>query len=121
MLILRTFRFAVTGLATTFIYAIITVCMIKLITQSQPLSSGVAFLFATTFSYLLNTCWTFAKPLHERNLIRYMITTLVGLCMAVVISHLAQISGWNYMIGIFLVSCAVPPINFAMHHFWTYR
>ena len=121
MLIKRAWRFGVTGLATTGVYLIVAVTIIKLVTLSQPFATGVAFVAATAFSYLLNTLWTFTQPLHNKNLLRYTLAALVGLCVALIIAGFAQLTGCNYVTGILMVSCAVPPVNFAMHYLWTYR
>jgi putative flippase GtrA len=121
MLIRRAWRFSVTGIATTGVHMIVAIAIIEIISPSQSLANGVAFLLATAFSYFVNTLWSFSARLHGKNLTRYLVTAFVGFCVAIVVSSLAQSAGWNYLIGILLVSCAVPPVNFAMHNFWTYR
>jgi putative flippase GtrA len=94
---------------------------VKLISPSQPLANGVGFVCATGFSYVVNTLWSFSTTLHGYNLAKYVTIAFAGFCVAIAISTYAQAAGFNYLIGILLVSCAVPPVNFAMHNLWTYR
>jgi putative flippase GtrA len=121
MLAKRALRFSVTGFVTTGVHIIVALAMIKIICPSQSLANGVAFVFATSFSYIVNTLWSFSAQLHGENLAKYMAAAFLGLCVAIAVSGCAQVAGLNYFMGILLVSCAVPPVNFAMHHFWTYR
>ena len=121
MLTRRASRFGVTGVATTGVHVIVAVVMIKLVSPSQSLANGVAFVLATVFSYVVNTSWSFSAQLRAQTFIRYSFAACVGFGLSVLVSALNQAVGWNYPMGIGLVLCIVPPVNFAMHHFWTYK
>lgn len=114
-------RFSVTGFVTTGVHVITALAAIKIISPSQSLANGVAYVFSTTFSYFVNTLWSFSAQLHAQNLTRYIATSFVGFCIAIAVSSTAQAAGLHYSMGILLVSCTVPPVSFALHYFWTYR
>lgn len=114
-------RFAVSGLLVTGLHAVVAAGFINFVLHVPSLANGVAFIVATVFSYLVNTLWSFSKPLHKRNLVRFIFVSVVGFLLAVTVSAAAQNFGLNYMSGIGLVVCIVPPVTFLLHSFWTYR
>lgn len=114
-------RFALSGLLATGLHVLIATAFIQIILPAPPLANGVAFIVATIFSYLINTLWSFSRPLHGRNLFRFFVVSCIGLFLAMTISGAAQYLGLHYLYGIGLVVCIVPPVTFLLHNFWTYR
>lgn len=114
-------RFALSGLLVTGLHIFIATAFIQLVLPAPSLANGVAFGVATLFSYLINTLWSFSSPLHGRNLLRFCFVSFIGLFLAMAISGAAQYYGLHYWYGIGFVVCAVPPVTFLLHNFWTYR
>lgn len=114
-------RFAVSGVLVTAFHATIATCLIRFGSAPPPVANGIAFLSATTMSYLMNTIWTFSAPLHGRTLARFCIVSLIGLALAMLISGAAEAYHFNYGIGILFVVLSVPPFTFIVHRYWTYR
>jgi len=85
------------------------------------IANGFAFVVATTFSYLVNTIWSFSSPLHGKILVRFCIVSIVGLFLAMLVSGAAEYLGLHYLHGILLVAMIIPPVTFILHNFWTYR
>jgi putative flippase GtrA len=114
-------RFGISGLLATGLHVIVAMAFIQFAMPAPAIANGVAFVVATTFSYLVNTMWSFSNPLHGRNLFRYCVVSSVGLALAMMVSGGAEHYGLHYMWGIFLVVLTVPPVTFLLHSFWTYR
>lgn len=114
-------RFALSGLLVTGLHIFIATAAIQILSLAPSLANGLAFVVATVFSYLIHTRWSFSRPLHGKNLIRFSVVSLIGLSLAMVTSGAAQYYGLHYWYGIFFVVCTVPPITFLLHNFWTYR
>ena len=114
-------RFAISGLLVTGLHVLVATAFIRFILEAPSLANGIAFVVATVFSYMINTMWSFSSPLHGRNLLRFVLVSLVGLFLAVAVSGAAQYYNLHYMYGISLVVCTVPPVTFFLHSFWTYR
>jgi putative flippase GtrA len=114
-------RFAISGLLVTGLHVLVATCFINFVLDISSLANGVAFVVATAFSYMINTLWSFSSPLHRRNLLRFVLVSLVGCFFAVAVSGTAQYYDLHYMYGIGLVVCTVPPVTFLLHSFWTYR
>ena len=121
MMLQKAVRFGATGVVTTGVHTVVAVALIEWMSASQVLANAVAFVSATLFSYVVNTLWSFSEELRGRNLFRYAVSACVGLIVATGVSGISQYLGWHYLLGILAVSCVVPPVNFAMHYFWTYR
>jgi putative flippase GtrA len=56
-------RFIVSGLLVTGLHVLVATVFINLISRVPSLANSVAFIVATTFSYLINTLWSFSKSL----------------------------------------------------------
>lgn len=117
----RILRFSISGLLVTLLHILIASNLIQFASVAPPLANGVAYIVATTFSYIVNTKWSFSNPLHGRNLIRFYTVSVVGLLLTIAISGTAQYFGLYYWYGIALVVCVIPPVTFLLHHCWTYN
>lgn len=120
-LLTRTVRFGFTGLFVTGLHVVIATLFIHLISPSPPLANGVAFCCATLVSYLMHTTWSFSGQLHGRTLFRFITVSIIGLLLSMLVSWAIQQLGLGYFIGIAAVVLVLPPVNFLLHNFWTYR
>ncbi len=113
-------RFALSGLLVTGIHVLVAAGFIRLVLPAPALANGIAFSVATVFSYLINTLWSFSRPLHGKNLLRFVLVSALGLILAIAVSGLAEFVGMHYWLGIAGVVCGVPPLTFLLHSRWTY-
>jgi putative flippase GtrA len=116
----RILRFSISGLLVTGLHVLIASTLIQFASVTPSIANGSAYIVATTFSYVINTKWSFSNPLHGRNLIRFYTVSGFGLLLTVSISGAAQYFGLHYWYGIALVVCIIPPVTFLLHHRWTY-
>lgn len=117
----RLLRFGVTGVLATAIHVTVATTLIAGFGVPPYIGNAVAFLVATTVSYLINTQWSFASRLSRRTLRRYIAVAALGCLLTVAVSGAAQLAGLDYRIGILLVIMLVTPITFVLHNVWTYR
>ena len=121
MMVVRVFRFGVSGVAATGMHVAIATTLINGFSASQVTANGVAFVCANVCSYLLNALWSFsAKPGHA-NFLRFYAVSLLCLALTLAISWLAQTLGLSYWVGLAVILSVVPPLTFLMHRFWTFR
>ena len=114
-------RFAVSGLLVTGFHVLVAAGLIRLVQLAPAPANGLAFVMAILFSYVINTSWSFSSSLHGKNLLRFVLVSIVGLILAVSISGLAEFYGLHYWLGIAGVICVVTPVNFLLHSLWTYK
>jgi putative flippase GtrA len=117
----QTARFIITGLLTTALHILVAVSVISMIHLFPPTANGIAFVIATVFSYVTNTLWSFSNTITRKNLLRYVLVSMIGCVLSVGISGVAEHFGMHYGYGIALVVFTVPPITFLLHKLWTYR
>ena len=84
------------------------------------MANGVAFLVATFLSYQINARWTFRSRRDSRQLIRFLLVSLLGLLLTLLISALARNFGFSVFEGTLLVLGLMPPISFFLHQHWTF-
>lgn len=121
VLVKRAMRFAFTGIFVTGIHAAIAVLVIQYVIPAPPLANGLAFVGATMISYFINTAWSFSARLHGRTLFRFLVVSILGFILAMLVAWIAQKSGFSYLLGIGAVALTIPPMTFLLHNFWTYR
>ena len=121
MLIRRAMRFAVTGVFVTLVHIAVATAWMQLARPTPALANAVAFLVATGFSYVINTLWSFSSGMGHQVLFKFFVVSLVGLSLSAGVSHGVDLLGFSYPYGIAAVVCVMPPVNFLLHNFWTYR
>jgi len=117
----RGVRFAVTGLFVTALHALVAIAFIQFISPLPPLANGVAFAVATLVSYVINTAWSFSARLQGRTLLRFLLVSVGGFFLAMIVAWAAQMAGLHYLLGIVAVALTIPAFTFVLHNFWTYR
>ena len=114
-------RFIVTGVLATAIHAVVAIAFMQLVAPAPMLANGCAFAVATVFSYVTNTLWSFSSSIRSRTFLRFLAVSAGGCLLAMGVAGAADRAGWNYLVGILLVVCVVPPVTFVAHRYWTYR
>lgn len=117
----RLLRFGMTGVLVTTVHALIAILCVETGLTGPALANGAAFTGATLLSYVINTRWSFAMPLHGRTLARFLLVSLVGFWLAVMIAGAVERAALDYLLGIAAVAAVVPVLTFCMHNFWTYK
>lgn len=114
-------RFLLVGIFVTFVHLVIAFLMIYNSILNPPAANAIAFICSTFCSLVINTMWSFSSELNYKVLYRFLIISLVGLCLTIFVSWLSHEAGLHYLIGIFFVVAIVPFITFTLHRLWTYR
>lgn len=114
-------KFGVTGLGSTLIHIIVASILISGFDTNTQLGNGSAFVVATLFSYTVNTLWSFSNTITSKNALRFIIVSIGGLGLTIVISLIADSLSLHYMLGIAMIVISVPIYTFLAHSLWTYR
>ncbi len=114
-------KFGITGVGSTLIHIVVATIFISLLGSNTQTGNGVAFVIATCFSYAANTLWSFSNKINKRTASRFIIISLGGLVLTLIISTFAEMLGFHYNIGIAMVVLSVPIYSFIAHRLWTYR
>jgi putative flippase GtrA len=114
-------KFGITGIGSTLIHVIVASILISGFTSSTQVGNGVAFIIATVFSYTVNTLWSFSNTINSKNAFRFIVASLLGLGLTILISLIADKAGLHYLLGIAIIVTTVPIYTFLVHSIWTYR
>jgi len=121
MLTRRFVRFATTGVLNTLLHAAVATTWIHFVVAQPSVANSIAFVVATTASFFINTLWSFSSSVDRVVMVKFVVVALIGLPIAAGVSGLVDALGFPYQAGIAAVVCVMPPVNFLMHHFWTFR
>ncbi len=114
-------KYSVVGVFATVIHAIAVFLQVEFLLLKPYFANGIAFFFATSFSYFFNTFWSFKTRFNIDNVRKYFLVSSIGFIEAMVISGIWDMLGFSYVSGIFIVAILVPALGFLMNYFWTYK
>ena len=117
----RLLRFGLAGAVATGAHVTIALTLIALASAPPALANGIAFVWASIFSYVATTVWTFGVEPSPRSGLRFAIVAGLSSLLAAAVSGIAAARGVPNLLGIFAVVCTVPPFTYFLHKHFTYR
>ena len=113
-------RFAFVGVANTGLHAAVLWGLAKL-GLFYTAASGIGFLVASTFSYVVNCRWTFKQPYSVESAVRFMFANSAVLVWSLAVALAADRGYFGTTVTIILTAAVGPTINFLVHKLWTFR
>jgi putative flippase GtrA len=117
----RISKFILAGGFSTGIHLGIVVLLMSFKVCGIEVANGVAYLVSTIFNLSVNTVWSFRQELTRKIIQRYMLVSAIGLLLAMVVAHINDICGYDYLIGIAMIVCLCPAVTYMMHVNYTYK
>ena len=116
-------RFAVVGVIATATHTAVFATAIELARIEPVSANALAFVIAVLVGFALNRKWTFAA--HggaDARLWRYFVGALAGLAVNSAIMYVATHRlHWSPYVGLGLALVIMPPLTFALNHYWVFR
>lgn len=103
------------------LHVLIVVAVIEFRNFSPSIANALAFILATIFSSIANTYWSFDAEISRTIILRFWGVALLGLCLAITISSIAEYLKLHYLIGVLMVVTVTPVISYTLHKNWTYK
>lgn len=113
-------RFAIVGVLNTGLHLAVVAVLTQVIGASQLVSNAAAYVVASSFSFVVNSIWSFGARPHARRYVRFQVVGLLGLAVCAFFGYLGDVFGWHYVIAVLLSGCVLPLITFLAHRFYTY-
>lgn len=114
-------RFAVVGVVVAAIYVVGYWLLLEL-GVSIPLANAASFSLAVLVQYVLQSTWTFQRPLMaEKQWMKF--ATLVGagfIYSAILTSFVGPTFGWPGWVAATVCAVTLPVINYVTMRFWVY-
>ena len=119
----RIIRYCVLGGLGSVIYLGVTMAFVEILGFQPTVASIVGFLCVLLIVYLPNLFWVFdSTRAHRSSFPRFVIVSGVGLLGSTAAMYGAvNIIGLNYMWGVLGATAVVPPVNFILNSYWTFR
>lgn len=114
------FRFAFVGAINTGLHAAVLWGLVKL-GLLYTVASGIGFLVASTFSYVVNCRWTFKQAYSIKSAVRFMFANSSVLVWSLAVAAAADRGYFGTTVTILLTAAVGPTINFLIHKLWTFR
>ena len=114
------FRFAVVGLFNTALHLAIVGLLTQRFGLSQLVSNVAAYVVASSFSFMVNSIWSFQVKLQARRFARFQVVGLMGLLASAVVGHMGDVFGWHYAVTVLVTGCMLPLLSFLAHRSYTY-
>lgn len=113
-------RFALVGVVNTALHLAVVGVMTQIFGLTQLISNSVAYVIASSFSFVVNSIWSFQVKPQAHRFARFQIVGLLGVIVSATFGHLGDVFGWHYVITVLLTGCFVPFISFLGHRIYTY-
>ena len=84
------------------------------------MGNGIAYALATTYSYTVNTRWTFSARWSWETVFRFLFSSGVIMLISMLIAKLADMAGLPPVAGIVCIVLTAPLLAFFIHRNWTY-
>ena len=114
-------KFSGIGVINTLIHTATVVLSVEQFGVHPSLANAIAFVIANSFSYWANRRWNFKTAASLGQYGRFLLVSLAGLAITVLVSGLADWAGWHYLVGLGMVFVALPALTFLLHWRWTFK
>jgi len=119
----RAVRYGVAGVAATVLYLAVVAALVELGWLGPVVAAAAATAVVIIFSYTVNRAWIFPTDRsHASAFTRFVLASGLSMALNTGLMHLAvHILGWPYWAGLGLATVVVPPTNFLVNHYWSFR
>ena len=118
-------KFTIVGIVNTAIHLSILYILTEFFSVWYILSSLIAFLFAVTNSFILNTLWTFKKNIKHKTTTKYgkffIVSAITALSNLLFLYIFTEFVGLWYMLSQVIAIVLTLMMNFIGNKFWTFK
>ena len=119
----RAIRYGIAGLFATAVYAAAVMGFVRGIGLPAVQAAALATVVVIFTSYVVNRKWVFdTDRSHLSSFSRFAAASGLSIALNSGLMHVAVgVLHWSYLAGVVLATVIVPPVNFAINHFWAFR
>jgi putative flippase GtrA len=113
-------RFCVVGAINTSIYVAVAAIGMGAFGLTQLLSNAIAYTVASSFSFFVNSVWSFAVSPRAHRYARFQLVGLIGMGVCVALGHAGDKLHWPYAITVLATALIAPLVSFLAHRWYTF-
>ena len=118
----RAIRYGLAGLFATMVYAFAVMGFVGGVGLPPVRAAALATVVVIFTSYVVNRKWVFdTDRSHLSTFSRFVAASGLSIALNSGLMHVAVVLHWSYLAGVVLATAIVPPVNFAINHFWAFR
>ena len=122
-MIQQIFRYVLVRSFGVIVHFSILALLIEAMKQDPVMSSSIAFVLTIIILYFLSYTFVFQSSSNHTSAVpRFLIVSLVAFCLNAGVMYLTvNVLGWWYVWGQLSAVMVVPPVNFLLNSYWTFR
>lgn len=119
----RWFRHLIAGGIGTLLYISLVAVFVEIFLLHPITGTVISFFILELYTYIIFRKWVYnAQNPHITAVPRFIIATAVALFLNAGIMYLiVEIFHWWYGFGIICAAAILPPTNFLINYYWTFR
>ena len=119
----RALRYGIAGVAATVLYLAVVAALVEMGAIPPVTAAAAATCVVIVFSYAVNRAWIFpTNRSHASAFSRFALASGLSMALNTGLMHLAvHVLAWHYWTGLLLATAVVPPTNFLINQFWSFR
>ena len=119
----RAIRYGIAGVAATVLYLAGVAALVEVGGLPPVTAAAAATVLVIVFSYIVNRVWIFpTNRSHASAFSRFIVASGLGMALNTGLMYLAvHVLVWHYWVGLVLATAVVPPTNFLVNQFWSFR
>ena len=119
----RFIRHLMVGGIGMLFYMVNLTILVEIFKQNAVLSSIVAFIFLTLYTYLMSRFWVYQVTQgHGYSFPRFIVVTLIAFLLNTGVMYFSvEIFKWWYIWGQVGAALIVPPTNFLLNYYWAFK
>lgn len=119
----RFMRYIIVGGVGTILYMGIVISLVEYLKINPTLGVMCSMVILLVYTYTMNRSWVYdAVTAHKKSIPRFILAGAVGLLLNSSIMYIAvDVIGCWYIWGLFSTVIIVPPTNFIINYYWTFK
>ena len=119
----RYIRHLIAGGFGTLLYTGFVAFFVEIIHYHPVTAAVISTLLNAVYTYFVHRKWVYnSNSRHLRAIPRFIMVGLVAILLNTIIMYcVVEIFHWWYGFGIIFAAAIVPPTNFLLNYYWTYR
>lgn len=118
-------KFTIVGIVNTLIHLILLYFLVEYLSVYYVLASFIAFIFAVTNSFIMNTIWTFKENIKFKIGFRYIkffiVSTLAAIVNLSLLYAITEFFGIWYILSQIIATSFSLVVNFLGNKIWTFN
>jgi putative flippase GtrA len=114
-------RFCLVGTINFIVHLATFAVAINTLALTQLMSNAIAYLVASSFSFVMNSIWSFEVKLRVRRYARFQLVALLGLAVCAILGRLGDEFSLPYAVTVLATVLILPLISFLVHRRYTFR